>query len=109
MTTVKCPNCRKRTVLPAIKCAYCGTTLNDAIQKQLIEAKIREIRQEYEKNWLRQPNVVSVSTRKDDDGDYYIEVGVANQEQGIDVPELIDGVPVRIETIGRIHPATVES
>ena len=108
MRTVKCPNCRKRTVLPATKCAHCGIELNDAIQKQIIEAQIRKIRQEYEDDWLRQPNVVSVAMRKDADGGYYIAVGVADQERRVDVPESIDGVPVRIESVGQIYPAKVE-
>lgn len=107
MQTVKCPNCRKRTVLPATTCAHCGTDLSDAIHKQTVEAKIRQIRQKYEADWLRQPNVVSVATRKDADGGYYIAVGVVDQEQAVHVPEAIDGVPVRIETIGRIYPAMV--
>jgi len=96
MQTVKCPNCRKRTVLPATACAHCGTDLSDEIQKQTIESKIRQIRREYEEGWLRCPNVVSVATRKDTDGQYYIAVGVADREQAVDVPELLGGVPVRI-------------
>jgi len=105
MKTVKCHNCRKRTVLPANKCIYCGTKLSDAVQKQTIEAKIRKIRREYEKDWLRRPNVVSVATRQNADGQYYIAVGVADREQSADVPESIDDVPVRIEPVGRIYPA----
>ena len=108
MQTVKCPNCRKRTVLPAITCAHCGTELSDAIQKQSIEAKIERIRQTYEKDWLRQPNVVSVATRKDADGQYYIAVGVETLEEVADVPEATDGVPVRIEPVGRIYAAKAD-
>lgn len=100
MRTVKCPNCRKRTVLPATKCVHCGANLSDATQKQAIEAKIRQIQQVYEDDWLRQPNVVSVATRKDADGQYYIAVGVADKEQTVNVPEAIDGVSVRIEPVG---------
>lgn len=108
MQTVKCPHCRKRTVLPATRCAHCDADLNDATQKQTIEAKIRQIRQAYEKDWLRLPNVTSVATRKDADGQYYISVGVADWEQTVDVPGLIDGVPVRIELVGRIYFAKAD-
>lgn len=108
MQTVKCPNCCKRTVLPATTCVHCGTDLSDAIRKQRVEEKIWQIRQVYEKDWLRQPNIVSVATRKDTDGDYYIAVGVVDQKQTVDLPEVIDGVPVRIETVGRIYPAMVK-
>jgi len=105
--TVRCPNCRKRTVLPATRCAHCGEDLTAAIQEQEVEAKIRQIRQEYEKDWLRQPNVVMVATRKDANGQYYIAVGVENLTEPVNVPEAINGVPVRVEHIGRIYPAKV--
>lgn len=105
MQTVKCPNCRKRTVLPASKCAHCGEDLSAAIQEQEVEAKIRQIRQEYEKDWMEQPNVVMVATRKDAEGQYYIAVGVETLAKPVKVPEAIDGVPVRVEHIGQIYTA----
>jgi len=108
MQTVKCPNCRKRTVLPATTCVHCGTDLSDAIRKQTTEAKIRQIRRKYEEEWLRRPNVVSVATRKDADGQYYIAVGVETLEEVADVPEATDGVPVRIEPVGRIYAAKAD-
>ena len=105
MQTVRCPNCRKRTVLPASKCAHCGEDLSVAIQEQEVEAKIRQIRQEYEKDWMQQPNVVMVATRKDAKGKYYIAVGVKTPTDSVNVPEVINGVPVRVEHIGRIYTA----
>ena len=105
MQTVRCPNCRKRTVLPASRCAHCGEDLSVAIQEQEVEAKIRQIRQEYEKDWMQQPNVVMVATRKDAEGKYYIVVGVETLAKPVNVPEAIDGVPVRVEHIGRIYTA----
>ena len=104
MQTVRCPNCRKRTVLPANKCKHCGEDLGVAIQEQEVEAKIRQIRQEYEKDWMQQSNVVMVATRKDADGQYYIAVGVEEPTKP-DIPEVINGVPVRVEHIGRIYTA----
>ena len=108
MQTVKCPNCRKRAVLPATICPHCGASLGAVIQEQSIEAKIRRIRQAYEADWLRRPNVVSVATRKDAAGQHYIAVGVATLEQAVDVPAVIEGVPVRIEAVGRIRPAKAD-
>lgn len=107
MQTVRCPNCRKRTVLPATRCAHCGEDLSAAIREQEVEAKIRQIRQKYEKDWLRQPNVAMVATRKDADGQYYIAVGIETLAEQVNVPEAINGVPVRVEHIGRIYPAKV--
>ena len=107
MKTVKCPNCRKRNMLPATTCSRCGTDLSDAIHEQTIVTKIRQIRDAHETDWLRQPNVFSVATRKDADGAYYIAVGVEKLEEPIDIPEAIDGVPVRVERVGRIRFAKV--
>ena len=108
MKTVKCTNCRKRTVLPESTCAHCGTDLSDAIHEQTIHAKIRQIRDVHEADWLRQPNVFSVETRKDEDGIHYIAVGVERLEGEVNVPEAIDDVPVRVELVGRIQFAKVE-
>jgi len=107
MQTVRCPNCRKRTVLPATKCAHCGEDLSTAIREQEVQAKIRQIWQKYEKDWLGKSNVVMVATRKDVNGEYYIAVGVETLAEPVNVPKAINGVPVRVEHIGRIYPAKV--
>jgi hypothetical protein len=48
-----------------------------------------------------------VATRKDVNGQYYITVGIESLTEPVNVPEVINGVPVRVEHIGRIYHAKV--
>jgi hypothetical protein len=108
MQAVRCPKCRNRVALPATNCPHCGRDLSDAVENEKIEAKILQIRRAHENDWLRQPNVISVSTCMDVDGQYYIEVGVESLDEAVHIPEEIDSIPVRIELIGQIKPADLE-
>jgi len=53
------------------------------------------------------PDVNGVGIGRGDDGGYVLKVNLRRDSARRDVPEEVDGVPVRVQTVGRVRKRQV--
>jgi len=58
--------------------------------------KADEVRKKYATEWLMWPNVESVATMEDEEGNFFIAIGVLVTGIRYNLRETIDGVPIKI-------------
>ena len=69
-----------------------------------MQTSIQDVKAQHETELMAVPGVVSVGIGMDDDGNKVIVVGVESDQPEIraQVPQTVDGYPVRVDVVGKM-------